>query len=73
MKGIKQKYVLYLMGRREGLTRLVASHSPVRMNPSHTCLRRACLQTLQKIFGESFVNPDKSIINHYPHLESFPT
>ena len=72
MKGIKQKYVLYLMGR-EGLTRLVASHSPVRMNPSHTCLRRACLQTLQKIFGESFVNPDKSIINHYPHLESFLT
>ena len=69
---VKEKYVLYLMGR-EGLSRTVASHSPVRVNPSHTCLRRACLKTLQKILGESFVNPNKSIINHYPHLESFPT
>ena len=69
---VKEKYVLYLMGR-EGLSRTVASHSPVWMNPSHTCLRRACFQTLQKILRESFVNPNKSIINHYPNLESFPT
>ena len=57
----------YLVGR-EGLSRVVASHSPVRMDPSYTGLGCASLQTLQKILGEPLVDPDKAIINHHHYL-----
>ena len=57
---------------RESLSRVVASHSPVRVNPSHTCLGRAGLQTLQKLLGEPLVDPDESIINHHHYLHNQP-